>query len=145
MKLSKLVGHPKNDLLILDSNTYTNINVVIENGKSYISTIQNIVVPEIHWEDDFLKLVERFKYVSSSPVPYIFSLDKVLEMKRMQFKSLEEIHSYLDSEWGVPVIFWVNKTCDILNLQSGYSYEIRMGIIKDPALRREERLNKLVE
>jgi hypothetical protein len=141
MKLSKLVGYRKSDLLVLDSNTYSNINVIISNGESFS---RNTIVPEIHWEDDFFKLVKRFKYVSTSPVPHIFSLDKILPLRILTFNNLEEIHSYLDSEWGDPVIFWVKKTCDILNLPSGYSYEIRMGIIKDPVLNREERLNELI-
>jgi hypothetical protein len=153
MKLKDIILSPNRcDIFIIDKNTITNINIIIGNGEPITSGIGNSLLPSaryvdvdpIYWEDDFLKVIQRFKYGSNTPNPYIFSINKIIPLYRKSFTNIEDIHSYLDKEVGDPVIFSFKKTCDILNLQTGYIYEIRIGFIKDLSDIREEKLNDLI-
>jgi hypothetical protein len=78
-------------------------------------------------------------------MPYITSLNDNIQLGYKSFSSLEDIHSYLDSEIGEPVIFYLKKTCNISNLQAGYTYHLRLGFIKDPIDIRDKKLEEIIQ
>jgi hypothetical protein len=158
MRLSEIMQNKSSDIYTIDKNTLSNINILINNSdlnlnknttsllnQTILNTpIQTCDVHPLYWEDDFMKIIGKIKYISSSPTPYISSMDHILLLKNISFNTIEDILSFLDKEVGEPVLYTIRKSLDITNIHLGYKYDIRIGFIKDKSDIRAQKIGELI-
>ena len=156
IKLADIIQMNKSNFVIVDKNTLYNINILLLNsdppvydtytGKLTTPPKTNIAeIPPIYWEEDFMRVVDKIKYIALDGNIYIPSNNVPIILSRHKFKSIDEIIEYIDNEYGDPIIHSIIKTVDLTNLSNGYTYEVRMGFIQDKSEIRQEKISEIID